>query len=550
MMKKKNITKNKSLAIFLGLGTLLFSACPSSNTKSGIQPVANAYPTHAQEQPEVKTDNPLLAPIFPKEEFRNQQPVANEPKDFNLPGIKQFTIANQIEVYLVERHDLPTLTMNLNFNGGTIYDRSGKEGTAEICMSMVTEGTKTHDKLSFEAALADIASTISSYSSKDSQGIVLRSLSKNFEATFALLTETLLEPGFREPELNRMIDQELQYLKQAKGSPNSIAQRLLPSIIAGPNHPFGRFTSKKSLQRLNIKDCKIHFKSYVKPKGARLFVVGDTTKEKLIQAFTPLLKKWKGRAKRVPSIPKIKGKRNLYFVDIPGAAQSSIFIIHPGPKRDTPDYYVNQLMTGVLGGGFASRINMNLREDKGYSYGARGAYKYNKHFGTFIASSSVRSDSTNQSLEEVFKEMSFFKSGEKPVTPEELNREKNGLILGLPARFATAGQVLQVYYSLYYLGLPFNYYNSYIKNVEVVTKEQVQTATKLLHPEFATIFVVGDSSTKQIVRKDGKDQPRLMANTKDQRQMTLIDALQELAASELGGVSRVITLDVNGNIKK
>ena len=208
------------------------------------------------------------------------------------------------------------------------------------------------------------------------------------------------------------------------------------------------------------------------------------------------------------------------------------------------------MMVGVLGGGFSSRINMNLREDKGYSYGARGGFDYNRHFGMFRAASSVRSDSTHQSLLEMLTEMIILKSGAKPATDVELTREKNGAILGLPARFATASQVLGMYSNLVYFDLPKSYYNDYIANFSAVTLDQVNdAAAKLLHPDDSIIIVVGDGSAKQIFRNsDNTDVPKMKADGKTQ--MTLLETLSELAASESGGKGKLVILDADANVKK
>lgn len=528
--------------LFVGL-TALLSACPSSKTKSGITPMDNLDrdPQASGTDPGAATSTPA---VFPDEAFRASQPAASAPRPFNLPGIQQFKLSNGIEVFLVERHDLPTVSLSLNFKGGSVSDRPGREGTASICMSMVSEGTKKLDKLGYEEALADMASSISSYAGTESQGLSMSSLSKNFDATLALFGETILEPGFRQAEFDRMVKRRLESIKQAKGSPGPVASRLASNIMYGPKHAFGKFNTEKSLGRVKINDCKSYHRSYIKPKGTQLFVVGDTTQAQLTTKLAPLVAKWKGVPKKAPKVgtPQSRPGR-VFFVDIPGAAQSSIYIAHMGPKRLDANYYANEMMTGVLGGGFSSRINMNLREDKGYSYGARGGFDYNKHFGVFMASSSVRSDATQQSLQEIFKEVGQLQSGAVPARAEELSREQNGTILGLPARFATAGQVLGQYRSLIYYGLPLNYYNDYVKNFSAVTLDQVNAAAStLLHPEDSIVLVVGDASSKQIRRSDGdKDVPT---------ELSLLETLKALAASDVGGKGKLVILDVDGKVVK
>ncbi len=539
-MKTMNINKQIANIALVGLAVLL-SACPAATPKTGIQPVIS--PPLNGELPGNDTSTTANSElVFPDDAFRKSIPKAGDPRPFNLPGITRFKLANQLDVFLVERHELPTISLSLNFDGGQVSDRKGQEGMASVCMSMASEGTKELDKLAFDEALADTASNVSSYAGNESQGVTMRSLTKNFDATFALFSDTLLQPGFRDEDLKRMVQRRLESLKQSKGSPRSVAGRLLGSTIYGPRHPFGTFSTEKSLAKIKIKDCTSYYKSYIRPQGARLFVVGDMTQAQITEKFAPLLAKWKGKPKKVGKIPPPKSRKGrVFFVDIPGSAQSSIYVSHTGPNRMDKNYYANQMMAGVLGGGFSSRINMNLREDKGYSYGARGSFSYNRHFGTFIASSSVRSDSTSQSLHEIFGEMTSIKDGSRAATADELAREQNGAILGLPARFATAGQVLRMYRRLVYFDLPMSYYNEYVKNFSAVTVDQVnKAAAELLHPENTIILVVGDGDAKQIVRGDD--------NKDVKTEVTLRETLKELAASKMGGKGKLVFIDADGKV--
>lgn len=487
--------------------------------------------------------------VFPEEEFRKTQPAATAPRDFQLPEIAQFKLGDQIDVYLVEQHDLPTVSLELNFDGGSINDARGKEGMASVCMNMLSEGTKKLDKISFNEALADIASNISSYAGDETQGVAMRTLTKNLDPTFELFVETLTSPGFRKSDLDRMVARRLEALKQAKGSPGSVAGRVAPSIIYGPKHPFGKIVTEKSLERLTTRDCKRYHRAYLKPAGARLFVVGDMTEEQIRAKFEPLLQSWKGRPKKSARLPEPSARRGkVFFVNIPGAAQSTIWAAHMGPGRTAEDYFANEAMAGVLGGSFSSRINMNLREDKGYSYGARGRFRYNRHYGYFAASSSVRSNSTRQSLLEVFSEIENLKSGSEPVTEAELTREKNGAILGLPAGFATARQTLGRYRSLVYFGLPLDYYNSYVDKVSEVGLEAVmESAKKHLRPQESLILVVGDGKSPQIVRDEaGNDVP---LTDSEGKQVLLIDALEAMASAEIGGKGSFVVMDADGVVQ-
>lgn len=494
-------------------------------------------------------EQPTATPEIPNDEFRATQPAAGAPRPFNLPKVQTFRMADAIDVYLVEKHDLPTISVRIVFEGGAATD-GAKSGLASTCMSMMSEGTVRLDKLALKAELADIGSSIGSSAGLETQSVSMNTLSKHLKATNKLYLETLQTPAFRKAELNRMVSRRIESLKQSKASPASIARRLLSSVAYGPRHPAGNITTKKSLGRIRSADCKRYHKSYIKPNGAKMFVVGDMTEAQIRAAYSPVIAKWKGKPRKVRKMPKRKLRNGrIFFVDAPGAAQSSIYLIHGGPKRNDDHYFDNAMMSAILGGGFSSRINMNLREDKGYSYGARGNFSYNRDFGTFYASSSVRSNATLQSIREIRGEIRRLKNGKVPATAAELDREKNGAVLGVPARFATARQSLGQFARLVYFGLPLNYYENYVANVSGVDLARVATAAKReLRPGKLQILIVGDAMAMQKIRAKGsKDDTDLI---KDGAKVTLLQALTAATKAGEFGAGKLVFLDKDGKRTK
>jgi zinc protease len=495
--------------------------------------------------------------VFPEEDFRAHQPVAGAPRPFRLPPVKSFALPSGIKVYLVEQHALPLVSMDLSFDGGAAVDPKGKEGLASVCMAMLTEGTEQLDKIAYAERLADTASSIGSYASDDSVGVTLSSLSKHLEPTFAQFVETIRTPGFRASDFDRMVKRRIEGIKQAKGSPASVASRVSGLVLYGPEHPFGAVVTERSLAQLTLEDCKAFAKAWLQPKQARLFVVGDLTEAKLRAYFgSPRLAGWTGGGPKVPALPAPRTMPGrIFFVDIPGAAQSTVSYLQFGPSRTAPDYFASSLMGAVFGGGFASRINMNLREDKGYSYGARGNFSYTKAYGAFTASAPVVGNATYQSILEIDREIKGIWAG-KPdfaVKADELEREKNGAILGLPGRFATAQAALGQYRGLVYFGLPLDYYNSYVARLgKVAAAEVMAAAAKHLRPGQAVYVIVGNGEEKMIVHvpddtaKGGwKDVPYL----KDGKQLTLRQALTDLAARGDVGMGGLVELDADGHVK-
>lgn len=489
---------------------------------------------------------------FPNEEFRAKQPAAAAPRPFQLPPVKPFTLANGIKVYLIEQHNLPIVSMDLNFDGGSLTDPAGKEGLASVCSSMLTEGTAKLDKIQYSEALADVASSINAYATDDSQGLGLASLTKHLPATFALFADTLRTPGLRQTDLDRMLKRRIEAVKQAKGNPSSIPGRVYGAILYGEKHPFGAITTEASLGKITLEDCKKQLATWLEPKNARLFVVGDLTEQQLRDTFAKSpLADWKGTAPKLPALPApatMKGR--IFFVHVANAAQSTVMLLEHGPQRTAPDYFSNTIMASVFGGSFTSRLNMNLREDKGYAYGARGGLSYSKQYGSLTASAAVQTDSTYQTLLEIDKELKELWAGKRPVTADELEREKLNATLALPGKFATAQAALGQYRSLVYYGLPLDYFNSYVAKVTAVTAAQVkQSASSHLKPAPAVYLVVGDGDAKMIVDDptQAKDKRRV-PYMKDGTQLTLRQALKDLAAKGDVGTGGFVELDVDGHV--
>jgi predicted Zn-dependent peptidase len=482
---------------------------------------------------------------FPEEAFRATQPPPAAPRPFQLPTMKPFTLRSGVQVYLVEQHTLPIVSLDLVFDGGSVTDPVGKEGLASMCMSMLSEGTTALDKIAYAEALADVAASVGSYAGGDQQGVSMSSLTAHLDTVFPIFVDTLLRPGFRQADFDRMVQRRRDSLRQAKASASSIAGRVNGTVLYGEGHPFGRNVTEASLAAITLDDCRAYHARWLKPGGARLFVVGDLTEAQLRQLFeADAVAAWKGKAAKLAKLPAPKTPAGrIFFVDVPGAKQSEVSVQHFGPPRAAKDFFETSIMGAVLGGGFSSRINMNLREDKGYSYGARAGFGYSRYYGTFSGSSSVVSNATYQSLLELQKEVTALHGGAAPATAEELTREKTGAVLSLPGRFATASASLGAFRSLVYFGLPLDYYGSYVDKVGAVTAAQVTAAArKHLKPTEAVYLVVGDGSVPVIYRDGTEDKPLLDGG----RPLTLREALVKLADDGTLGKGGLVELDADG----
>jgi len=531
------------------------AACGGSQQPAPLPP-PEPVGTPTPEEPVRKPPTP--APVvqtaqpqdlaFPDEEFRAKQPEGGKPRPFQLPKVRPFKLKDGVQVYLVEKHDLPIISVDLVFDGGAAGDPTGKEGLSSVCTSLLTEGTEKLDKLAYSEALSDIASTIETYAADDYQGVTMSTLSKHMEPTFALYVDTLLHPGFRPEDLDRLVKRRLEGLKQAKGTPSAVASRVSSPVLYGAKHPLGHVQTEASLAAITLDDCKAFHAAWFKPNSARLFVVGDLTEAQVRAYFDgPLLAAWKGKGQTLAKLPKPATRPGrIFLVHIPGAAQSQVALLHFGPKRTAPDYFPTAIMSSVIGGGFTSRLNMNLREDKGYSYAARGGIGYTRNYGVFNAGASVRTDSTYQSILEIDREVKELQAGKMPPTDDEVTREKASAILGLPARFATGSASLGSYRALVYFGLPLDYYDSYVAKVDKVAPKDVAAAAKKhLKPGEAVYVVVGDADAPMVVREGKEDKPLL----KEGKQLTLRQALESLVAAGTLGPGALVELDADGQPK-
>ena len=313
------------------------------------------------------------------------------------------------------------------------------------------------------------------------------------------MLEMLRKPGLRQRDLDRLVARRKANLVQNKAAPGSLGRRLWRSVVWGPEHPHGVLTSDAQYDSITVEDCRTWL-SEIGTKGATLFVAGATDEAEIRRRLEAPLAGWgsddKGlsRGRTNEAIPDAAPREGtVFFVDVPGAAQSQLYVGHPGPKRQSPDYEATMLMAQILGGGFASRINMNIREDKGYAYGARARFSYRKTGGTFAATSSVRSDATVPALREILTEIRRMRTS--PVESEELERERQGTLLGLPTRFSTAARVRGTYSSLVHYGLPLDWYEGFQKRVRAVDESDVQkVAAKYLRSEGFKVLVVGDGA--------------------------------------------------------
>jgi predicted Zn-dependent peptidase len=360
---------------------------------------------------------------------------------------------------------------------------------------MLTEGTKTRTGDQLSDALQLLGTNIGAGVGGEEGSIGFVSTAKNFDATLAILADMMLNSVFPEEALERLRARTLVNLTQAKDQPTVVGAQVFAKILYGHAHPYGQRVTENSVKAITREDVMAFHKAFYQPGRALITVVGDITPLKARAVVEKSLAAWtKGGEKPAfdyPKLPELQPAK-IYLVDKPGAAQSVVNIGLPGPSRNTPDYYALQVMNTILGGQFQSRLNANIREQKGYSYGVNSGFGYGKGPGAFRAGGSIFSAKTDAALIEFMKELKGI-VGEKPITDEEIKTAKETLIQSLPQQFASVSGISSAITSLAVQGLPDDYYQTYAKNVAAVTKEDLlRVAKRYIDLNHLAIVIVGN----------------------------------------------------------
>ena len=436
--------------------------------------------------------------VWPDEAFRNQRPEPGPAPELRVPKVERFTLSNGLEVYFLAVETLPVAHFVLDFELGSLDDPRGKAGTTDLCMDLLDESTKALDKSAHKARLDDEALSLSSWSGSETSGLSGQSLARDFPSLMKVTAELLQTPGLRADDFERLQDRAVDGLAQVRASHASVASRVLPSLVYGASHPRGRIVDESQLEKVRVSDCAKVAKR-LGPKGARLFVAAKMSRQELESTLEAELGAWKGSAPKAKAAktpdPEL---RHVFFVDMPGSVQSTVAVASLGPDLDAPDYAATQIMTRILGGSFSSRINMNLREDKGYTYGGRGTFRYHRDGSHLWAGAGVRADATVPSIEEVLKEIAGVREG--PLRPEELSRERDGARAALPGEFGAPAQNLSTFRWLVDNGLPLDWHVQYDAALGALDLDAVETAGRDHLPvDDYLVLVVGDG---QVVRAD------------------------------------------------
>jgi zinc protease len=430
------------------------------------------------------------------EAWRNQVPGAGPARPLQLSTPASATLDNGLTLILSERRGLPIVAANLVLRTGSDANPLDKPGIANFVAAMLDEGTATRSALQIADEVAQLGATLSTGSTMDSTTISARSLTKNFPATLELLADVTLNPSFPAEEVERQRASRLAGLVQQRDNPAQVAAQVTAAALYGPKHPYGysETGTEASVKAITRDEMAAFWKQNFVPNNAALVVAGDISMTELRAMAEKIFGAWQPGTPARPTLgaPGTTAAR-VVIVDKPGSPQTQVRVAGIGAARSTPDFRPLQVMNLALGGLFSSRINMNLREQHGYTYGASSQFAFRRAPGPFQVASGIRTDVTGPAVSEIFKEVRGMV--DRPVGAEELTKAKDSLANSLPGAFESSASAVNNFSNVFIYDLGLDYYSRYAEQVNAVTAEQaLAAARKYLVPEQMIVVAVGDRS--------------------------------------------------------
>lgn len=439
---------------------------------------------------------------------RRTPPTPGPTPTLRVPTWTKTALSNGAELIVVEKHDLPLVAFNLDFIGGAAnYEAAGKQGVASFTGQMLSEGTATKSADALSDAQQLLGTSINASVSNESGTIRFTSLSDKFEPALDILMDMLLNSTYPDSALERIRGRTMVSLAQQKDDPNAIAEDVFAKLTYGDEHPYGRVMTEQSVQSITRDDIVAFAKAYYQPGRAVITVTGDIKPADAKAAVEKALAGWTAGGER-PSfaygaVP-TPAPRTIYLIDKPNAPQSVFSFGTPGPSRDTPDYYAIAVMNQLLGGMFQSRLNHDIREMRGYSYGVGSGFAFGHGPGAFNAGGGIVSSKSDSAL---IRFMYHFNAvrGDSVLSDSELTIGKESLIQSLPGRFATVNGTAAAISSIFTQYLPETYWSDYAANINrVTTADLARVAKQYIDADHLNMVIVGDrAAIEASLRKTG-----------------------------------------------
>lgn len=431
---------------------------------------------------------------------RSALPVPKSTSRFRFPRIYRHTLSNGLEVRAVSHHNVPVLSVVLLVPGGTAADPPAAEGLAAFTADLLDEGSGGRSALEVSDAIARLGADLDVDVGPDAIVVSLTTITKFTTPALSLLAEMITAPTLAEPDIERVRKLRLERLVQLRDHAPAVAERALARLLYR-DHPYGHLAlgTEAALERTTARDVRAFHAGAFVPGGATLVVVGDAPVDKLLAAGEAAFGSWEARADAAPvnrhaglAPPPLVPEQRLAIVPRNGAAQSELRIGHVCASRDTPDYHALVLLNMILGGQFVSRVNLNLRQDKGYTYGVRTGFDLRRGLGPFVLQTSVQTEVTAAAIREALRELEELR-GSRPPTRDEITLARASITQGYPRGFETAQQVARGVAQLALHALPDTYFEEFVPRIDAVTAADLsRVAVQYLDPARMITLAVGD----------------------------------------------------------
>ena len=431
---------------------------------------------------------------------RSKLPTPGPPLSFNFPEMRRATLDNGLRIWTIEHHEVPLITCFVLMPIGSSQDPVHQPGLAAITGDLLDEGSGDLDALAVHEALGRIGAHLDTEIGADATLLELTTLEQYAPRALELLASMVTSPRLDQRDFDRVRELRLNRLVQLRDLPPAVADRVFTQFLYG-EHPYGHLPigTEDALRALLLADVVSFHRRVYTPAHATVIAVGDASHERLAALVAEAFGGWRAPADAGAPLLNISaievpplGAGRVVTVHRAGAAQSELRMGHIGLPRSTPDYHALLVLNMILGGQFVSRINMNLREEKGYTYGARTSFEFRKGPGPFVFQASVQSDVTAEAVREVVREIDAIR-GERPVGTAELELGRAALTRGYPRNFETAEQLGRAAVQLALYGLPDNYFTTFVPTVLAVDQDDVtRVAQRHLDPAHLLTVIVGD----------------------------------------------------------
>ena len=449
--------------------------------------------------PKEPTNTAAVEPTPSRKYTEVPQPL--EPRPFQVPSLQSGKLSNGIEVAVSNNPEIPKVTVYLTFGAGSWSDSNENYGLATNTMDMLDEGTSKYTAASLATEQKKLAANISSSSGLDGSYISLSSLKKNLSESLNLFSNVVLDPSFPEEDWEKMKKKKMQDLEAQKKDPNNIASKIFRSLLYGDFYA-GRQMSEENYENITAAQMQDWYKNHIASDQAKIWVGGDITLEEILPLLEEQFGSWSTKGAELPSKPNMDNVQEvastqIYFHDIPGAQQSVLRMGHFVGERTDEKAPQLLLANQSVGGMFTARINMNLREDKGWTYGARSYISHNYLPGVFMTYSSVVTPHTADSIREIITEVRNAKDS-KPISQEELDNGRGYFLGTWPLKYENATYLLNQNIEMERYNLPEDWISGYPQRLRSVSLEQAQNAwNDIIDEDNMIIVIVGDLETTQ-----------------------------------------------------